>query len=86
MRKRYSLNKIENQDKSPFDESEYSLFKFGDTYFARKFAKQLFVGFINEYKAEQIQGQYIRLNANESNSIFSKGEILILYLMIGVPP
>ena len=27
---------------------------------------------INEYKAEQIQGQYIRLNANESNSIFSK--------------
>ena len=31
---------------------------------------------INEYKAEQIQGQYIRLNANESNSIFSKGEII----------
>ena len=26
---------------------------------------------INEYKAEQIQGQYIRLNANESNRIFS---------------
>ena len=37
---------------------------------------------INEYKAEQIQGQYIRLNANESNSIFSKGEILDMLLSL----
>ena len=37
---------------------------------------------INEYKAEQIQGQYIRLNANESNSIFSKGEIIDMLLSL----
>lgn len=37
---------------------------------------------INEYKVEQIQGQYIRLNANESNSIFSKGEIIDMLLSL----
>ncbi len=35
-----------------------------------------------KYKAEQIQGQYIRLNANESNSIFSKGEIIDMLLSL----
>ena len=79
MRKRYSLNKIENQDKSPFDESEYSLFKFGDTYFARKFAKQLFVGFINEYKTEILDQEEIILFPSPYYSIPTASNFLCHY-------
>ncbi|MCQ2969569.1 MAG: histidinol-phosphate aminotransferase family protein [Clostridium sp.] len=35
---------------------------------------------INEYKVEQIEGEYIKLNANEINSIFSKREIIDILL------
>ena len=46
----YSLHKILEKDQTPFDASEYSWFKFGDKYFAEKFAKDLFDGFMKENK------------------------------------
>jgi len=58
----YSLHKIAEKENSPFDEKEYSWFKFGDKFFAEKFAKDLFDGFIKENKA----------------IILSKDEIVIL--------
>ena len=58
----YSLHKITQKDSCPFSETEYSNFKFGDTFYAEKFASALFNGFINEYK----------------DLILSKSEIILL--------
>lgn len=49
MNKSYSLYKIFEKDNCPFQEEEYSRFKFGDKFYAEKFAKELFDGFINQY-------------------------------------
>ena len=46
---RYSRHKIYQKENSPFNEAEYSWFKFGDTYYAEKFAIELFDGFIEEH-------------------------------------
>lgn len=79
MRKTYSLYKIENEHKSPFDEGEYSLFKFGDTYFARKFAQQLFQGFIQEFKDEILEQDEIILFPSPYHSIPTASNFLCLY-------
>ena len=42
MNKSYSLHKIFETDNCPFQEEEYSRFKFGDKFYAEKFAKELF--------------------------------------------
>lgn len=49
MNKNYSLHKILEKDNCPFKEEEYSRFKFGDKYYAEKFAKDLFEGFADQY-------------------------------------
>ena len=49
MNKSYSLHKISEKDNCPFQEEEYSRFKFGDKSYAEKFAKELFHGFVNQY-------------------------------------
>lgn len=46
----YSLYKIKDTHSCPFSESEYSKFKFGDGAVARKFADELFEGFITTHK------------------------------------
>lgn len=46
----YSLYKITDKHNCPFSESEYSKFKFGDSALARKFADELFDGFIALHK------------------------------------
>lgn len=58
----YSIHKIIEKDNCPFKEEEYSKFKFGDKFYAEKFAKELFDGFVTEY----------------GNLILSKNEIVIL--------
>ena len=58
----YSLHKINQKDNCPFNETEYSNFKFGDTFYAEKFASALFNGFINKYE----------------DSVLSKSEIILL--------
>ena len=59
MKKRFSLHKIESELKSPFDEGSYSKFKFGDTAVAKQFAKELFEGFISEFKDELLEQEEI---------------------------
>lgn len=49
MNKNYSLHKIIEKDTCPFKEEEYSRFKFGDKFYAEKFAKDLFEGFAHQY-------------------------------------
>ena len=58
----YSLHKIHEKDNCPFNETEYSNFKFGDTFYAEKFASALFNGFINKYE----------------DLVLSKSEIILL--------
>lgn len=50
MNKSYSLHKITENDNSPFEEGEYSRFKFGDKFYAEKFAEELFDGFVAQFK------------------------------------
>lgn len=45
----YSLHKIINQSNCPFSEKDYSLFKFGNISCAKRFANELFSGFIEEH-------------------------------------
>lgn len=49
MNKNYSLHKIIEEKTYPFPAEEYSWFKFGDKYYAEKFAIELFNGFINQH-------------------------------------
>lgn len=49
MNKNFSLHKIIEKDNCPFQEEEYSRFKFGDKSYAEKFAKELFDGFTEQY-------------------------------------
>jgi hypothetical protein len=47
--KSYSLHKIIEEEIYPFPAEEYSWFKFGDKYYAEKFAIELFNGFVNKH-------------------------------------
>lgn len=46
----YSLHKINSEENFPFEPSDYSWFKFGDKFYAKKFAKELFDNFILTYR------------------------------------
>lgn len=62
LNKSYSLHKITSKSDLGFNPSEYSWFKFGDKDFAKKFAKELFDGFI----------------ISNSEKILEQNEIIIL--------
>lgn len=47
---KYSLHKVEAAHNCPFLETDYSRFKFGDVSIAKKFAQELFNGFIAQHK------------------------------------
>ncbi|MFC7346367.1 phosphoribosyltransferase family protein [Chryseobacterium zhengzhouense] len=49
MNKRYSLHKIDSAEEFTFSPEEYSYFKYGDKFYAEKFAKELFEGFIGQH-------------------------------------
>ena len=55
----YSLHKIVEEQFSPFKKEEYSWFKFGDKFYAEKFATQLFDGFIEQHHDLILSGQEI---------------------------
>lgn len=61
MNKRYSLYKIESEVLSSFDESAYSRFKFGDTFYAKEFGEKLFEGFIQEFSDLILQQEEVIL-------------------------
>jgi hypothetical protein len=45
----YSQHKINSKNDCPFSETDYSKFKFGDSLVAKKFANELFDGFIQKH-------------------------------------
>ena len=59
MNKSYSLHKIIDKDNCPFEEKEYSRFKFGDKFYAEKFAKDLFAGFVDQFGELILSGEDI---------------------------
>lgn len=79
MIKRYSKHKIFDKFDCPFSEKEYSLFKFGDTSFAEKFAKELFQGFISEHKDWILSNDEIIIIASPHYSIPTASNFLCHY-------
>ena len=79
MNKRYSLHKITNELSCPFDEAGYSRFKFGDTLQAKIFAKDLFDGFITEFRDEVLAQKEIILFPSPYHSIPTASNFLCSY-------
>ncbi len=76
---RYSLHKILDKDDCPFNADDYSWFKFGDKYFAEKFASDLFEGFISEYREKLLLQDEIIILPSPYLSIPTASNFLCLY-------
>lgn len=79
MSSRYSLYKFYDKENIPFNIEEYSYFKFGDTYFAEMFAKELFNGFIEEYGDWIISNEEITIIPSPYHSIPTASNYLCKY-------
>ncbi|TGN26087.1 phosphoribosyltransferase family protein [Empedobacter tilapiae] len=79
MNKRFSLHKIHEEINCPFDEAGYSRFKFGDTYYAKLFAEDLFDGFITEFGTEILEQKEIILFPSPYHSIPTASNFLCSY-------
>ncbi|MBS7231667.1 phosphoribosyltransferase family protein [Flavobacterium psychroterrae] len=79
MNKSYSLHKILEKDNCPFREEEYSKFKFGDKFYAEKFAKELFEGFVNEFRDLILSEQEIVILPSPYLSIPTASNFLCYY-------
>lgn len=80
MNKSYSLHKVLEKDNCPFNETEYSRFKFGDKFFAEKFAKELFEGFATEFKEQILSNRDIVILPSPYLSIPTASNFLCYYL------
>ncbi|MFV8346199.1 phosphoribosyltransferase family protein [Flavobacterium sp. ZB4P13] len=79
MNKNYSLHKILEKDNCPFQEKEYSRFKFGDKFYAEKFAKELFKGFVDQYHDLILSNQEIVILPSPYLSIPTASNFLCYY-------
>ncbi len=79
MERRFSLHKIIQKEICPFDENEYSRFKFGDTLYAKKFAKELFDNFIKEYGDFLLEQSEIILFPSPYNAIPTASNFLCAF-------
>ncbi|KAF2515256.1 phosphoribosyltransferase family protein [Flavobacterium foetidum] len=79
MNKSYSLHKITDEVNCPFEEAEYSKFKFGSKSYAEKFAKELFAGFISEFKDWILSGSEIVILPSPYLSIPTASNFLCYY-------
>ncbi|MFT7072646.1 MAG: hypothetical protein ACJAX3_001626 [Patiriisocius sp.] len=79
MNKRYSRYKIHHKENCPFNEAEYSLFKFGDIFYAEKFAEKLFSGFIKKHKDWILSCQEIVILPSPYHSIQTASNYLCLF-------
>lgn len=79
MNKSYSLHKIVDKEVCPFQEADYSKFKFGDKFYAENFAKELFEGFINEYKERILSNDDIVILPSPYLSIPTASNFLCYY-------
>lgn len=79
MNKSYSLHKIIEEEKYPFPAEEYSWFKFGDKYYAEKFAIELFNGFVNKYRELLLSDKEIIILPSPYLSIPTASNFLCYY-------
>lgn len=79
MNKSYSLHKIIEKNNCPFKEAEYSQFKFGDKFYAEKFAKELFTGFVDQFKELLLSNQEIVILPSPYLSIPTASNFLCYY-------
>ncbi|MGV4413186.1 phosphoribosyltransferase family protein [Chryseobacterium sp. T1] len=79
MKKSFSLHKVDNDSVCPFNEDEYSKFKFGETLYAKKFANELFKGFINKYATLILEQKEIILFPSPYLSIPTASNFLCSY-------
>lgn len=79
MNKSYSLHKIIDKDNCPFKEKEYSRFKFGDKFYAEKFAKDLFAGFVDQFRELLLSGEEIVILPSPYLSIPTASNFLCYY-------
>lgn len=79
MNKSYSLHKIIEEEKHPFPAEEYSWFKFGDKFYAEKFAIQLFNGFVNEFRELLLSDKEIIILPSPYLSIPTASNFLCYY-------
>lgn len=79
MNNSYSLHKVSSKDEFPFNLSEYSWFKFGDKFYAKKFAKHLFEDFITLYGDLIIKQEEIILLPSPYLSIPTASNFLCYY-------
>jgi len=76
---RYSLHKIHSAENCPFDANGYSYFKFGDKSYAKKFAKDLFDGFIAVHKEVLLSAAEIVILPSPYLSIPTASNFLCFY-------
>ena len=76
---RYSLHHVEHQHVCPFSEMEYSRFKFGETIYAEKFAKELCKGFLEKHKNLILEQEEIVLLPSPYHSIPTASNFLCSY-------
>lgn len=79
MNSSYSLHKISSIDNLTFRPAEYSWFKFGDKYFAKKFAQQLFDNFIIEHGEKILEQEEILVLPSPYLSIPTASNFLCHY-------
>ncbi|MFV0140117.1 phosphoribosyltransferase family protein [Empedobacter falsenii] len=82
MKNRYSLHKIINEVNFSFEPTEYSLFKYGHTGIAEKFAKELFQGFIIEFETLIISSKEILIFPSPYMSIPTASNYLAKFFKI----
>ncbi|TDO96616.1 phosphoribosyltransferase family protein [Flavobacterium sp. 245] len=79
MNKSFSLHKVTDSENCPFQEAEYSRFKFGDKFYAEKFAKELFAGFVAQYKDLILSEQEVVILPSPYLSIPTASNFLCYY-------
>lgn len=79
MNKSYSLHKIIEEENYSFPAEEYSWFKFGDKFFAEKFAKELFNGFVEKHHDLLISNSEIIILPSPYLSIPTASNFLCYY-------
>ncbi len=79
LNKSYSLHKITSKSNLTFNPSDYSWFKFGDKDFAKKFAKELFDGFIISNSEKLLEQNEIIILPSPYLSIPTASNFLCFY-------
>lgn len=81
MNKRFSNHKILKTSNCPFNETHYSWFKFGDIYYAEKFAKELFIGFLKENEEWILSASEIVILPSPYQTLYTASNYLCFFFL-----